>query len=293
MSLTNFVTRVFTPTEKEIVVKGLEQNIDNHEGMLEEILMVDDRAYADLAVYKMIDTTLRRSSFTGDIYKGNVLQFLRLTVKELAKNKNDYLKMLEKSFDREVIREGLDYHRVHLLQMCAAIDTFFDFATKFAAVLSANASSDLYKKDKIIMKYEEEINNYGFQQAAFYGIMIAHKRPSQLESAFAQGKDVPFIEERAKEMEAAYKEKVDPFRSNLIPVIGHIAIFVGEYWNSWITYRRDRAKEILNRIRMEQLYRKRAMEGATGEELENIKKQIEHYDKRIRILEQKIKDMES
>lgn len=292
MALQKFITDTFTPTEKETVVKGLVQNIEDNEEVLAEIFSVDDSVYKNSETYQRAEAMIRTSPHAGPHYHGQFYKFLRLSVEAIGKNKNDYVKMIERSFDREIIRSGLDYRRANLLQLCAGIDILFDWMIKFSAVISAETVQDPYQKEKVMQLYRAEVLDGNKLQAIGFLLGLVNTDVRNLRKMLDEMKDIPFVVERADEMISAYRSKLDPMRQGIIPVIGHIAIFIGEGLNALRKHRRDRAKEILNRIRMDQLMRKRQMEGATEEELESIQKQIDYYNKRIARLEQIIKDLE-
>lgn len=292
MSLQKFITDAFTPTEKDTVVKGLTQSIEDNEEILSEIFSVDDAVYKNSPTYQRVEALIRTNPHAGPHYRGQMYKFLRLAVDEIAKNKNDYVKMIERSFDREIIRSGLDYRRANLLQMCAGFEILFDWMIKLSAVISAEGSEDPYTKDKLLGLYREEVIDTNKIRTVGYILSLAFTDPRKLRELLDGMKDIPFIPERAQEMIAAYRGKLDPTKQGIFPFIGHAFIFLGETFNSIQKHRLDRAKEILNRIRVEQLMRKRQMEGASPEEIEALQKQIDHYNKRIARLEQIIKDIE-
>lgn len=292
MSISSFVSQVFTPTEKDILIKGLEQNIEDHAILGMELAEFGEAPFRPTRAYMHYDRVLKTNPHASGVYKGDLVRFLTLTIEKIEKNRPDYIKMIEGSFDREITRNGLDYRRIHLLQLCAAIDAFYDIVTKWIAVASAESVQDLYAKTKLIDQYRKEIMHDNTIRALGFIIKLVHTEPSKLDGLFKQMKDIPYIEDRASDVERTYKDRLDPMSTNIAPVFGHIAVFIGSLWNSWIAYRRDRAKEILKQVRMDQIYRKRAMENASPEELKQLKEQIKAGDRRIIKLEQKIKDME-
>lgn len=292
MSITKFVEQVFTPTEKEVLIKGLEQNVANHEILAMELTEIGDAPLRNTAIYQRYDRALRTNVHAASVYKGDLVRFLALTANKIEENVGKYTKYIEQSFDREVTRNGLDYRRAHLMQLCAAIDLFYSNLTKFIAVASAQTVKDVYAKQKMTQQYDKELSHDNTVRAMGYIVALLWKKPSELEAMLKDMKDIPFVEDRANEITRVYKDRLDPMKSGLAPGFGHIAVFIGGLINEWQTYRRDRAKEILKQVRIEQIYRKRAQEGASPEELKALEEQIKAGERRIIKLEQKIKDIE-
>lgn len=178
------------------------------------------------------------------------------------------------------------------MQLCAAIDIFYELLVKFISVASSQTVKDVYAKQKVTQQYAKELADDKTARVLGFICALIHKKPSDLESAFKAMKDVPYVADRANEITRVYKDRLDPMKSGLAPGFGHLVVFIGGLMNEWQTYRRDRAKEILKQVRMEQIYRKRAMEGASPEELAALEEQIKAGERRIMKLEQKIKDLE-
>jgi hypothetical protein len=292
MSLGKFISSLFASSKKDNVIKATETIIDTAELAGLEILQLKDADFSQFDVYKNVDFHFKNDRDVKAAYKGNLIQFLRGALEELVEDKSKIISILEESFRDDIQVEGLDYRRASLLQYVAAIDWFVDYVTKFGYVLSASAIKDPYTKMARLKEYEEFVVASKHKKAAGMIAGILRAGAKKLKTEMTKLKDISFVAENHDLMMKTQANRVDPLKMNLLPGIGHIALFLGDIWNDWVSFRAQRAKALKESAELNILYLERDKAGAPPEELERIEKQIKHYRARINKLDQQIKEMQ-
>lgn len=293
MSIKKFIQNVFSPTESSMIISGLRENIKNAEENVIKILEVNDKDVSKFNTYVLLDKWLRTETLTSKTYKKDTLfEYLQVVTQRLIDKQNDLIRYYEKSFNADVTLNGLDYRRANLLHLAASIDFFLDYVVKATALITEEAVSSNYPNKKLARLYRDQVSSVDKLRAFAVTSSVLGKIGKSMIKELDALADIPFVVESAEHLESTYRDKLNVTKSNLVPLVGHVSLFIGDVVNTFIKWRYDRAEALLDLTRIELMYAKRDREGnLSPEERVALEKQIENLQKRIAVLETKMESM--
>lgn len=289
MSLKKFFTDIFSSTNKDDLIKSLNISFDIAEKQVIPMLMLNDVDYQDTVTYKRLETNVKRD---GAGYNGQLIRYSRESLETLVDQREKIIKLLEEVFRDNIQAEGLDYRRANLIRLIDGYVFLIDYFGKFSFSVTAEAVPDAYRKKQLVKEYSDHCGSNENIRAAVILLNISRLKAKEITRSLEDLKDISFSVKSADVMAKSYGDKVDPLKLNILPGIGHLALYIGDAMNSWTKYRHERATHNLEATRLNVLYLERSKAGASPEELATIQTQIDFYNGRINTLEQKIEDME-
>lgn len=288
MSFKTFFNSIAPTLERDRIVRSLEKAFKVIETGVIPSLQFPDGLVANQKIMENLDGALQ--AFAPD-YRGQPITFMRLIATQLVSNKGKLLDIYERSFNKEIVVDAIDYKKAHLLEYAAAIIFFTEYAQKLTFAVTADAIQNVYQKRGVVEEYLAFCGNPAALRT--FGIICGalYVKPEKLSQALDAIKGLSFDPESHDLMTKMKGKQVDPMSMNMIPLVGHLSLLFGEMLNAAFDWYLKRAEDSLQATQLHILYLERAKEGASTEELAALEKQITYYRERVAKLEQRIESM--
>lgn len=288
-SLTSFVSKLMPKTSADMVTRAIDDFYEDIKKNIRPMYNINDDVGKRSGLYSTVDNGLKNSrNLPG--YRGMLIRFIRETLDELIKNETEMKSFMQSRFKTDILKESLDYEHAQLMHVVSGFGFFADYARKLSVSLIRTQMEDPYRPvDKMFESFCKNASNI-----ETFAIMlnIARAKPKDFAGAMKKLSNVSFSEDNQDVVRATMGDDADPYKTGFLGV-GAIGYIIGQFYNKYIVWRYDMAKE--TKLKQEQLliYLEREAAGASGEELEAIKKQIAYYDNNINKLSAYIEEIEA
>jgi hypothetical protein len=128
----------------------------------------------------------------------------------------------------------------------------------------------------------------------FVAVAFVMSHPvKDLRAAFSKVKGITFNPETDSDVRRHMGDDVvDPVKFGMVPVIGDMSYLVGRWFNEFLSYRQELAKEELEKLRIQTVLLKRRQDNSTDpREIDSLQKQLDYYNNRINKLQGKLDSM--
>jgi hypothetical protein len=288
VSFNKFFASISPSLERDRIVRSLEKAFKAIETTVLPSVQFEDKLVADQRVIDNLDTMFKSSA---EGYRGQPITFIRMVGQELVSNRSKILDIFERSFNKEIQVDAIDYKKAHLIEYAAAIAFYVEYTQKLVFAVTAAAVKNVYQKQGIV----EEFTQFCSDPAAIrsYAIICGalFVKPEKLSVTLDKLKSISYDPDSHDIMVRMKGKEVDPMQMNMIPLIGHISLLFGEMINAAFDHHLKRSEEILQSTQLHIYYLERQKEGASEDELKALEKQIAYYRERVAKLEARIEGM--
>lgn len=223
--------------------------------------------------------------------KGNFIVVIHESMRNAYENLDMLEVMIDKFYSDDVMRDGMTYLRINLLQYLEAIS----FASRFSRAIllwtyaaEISAVGEEYEGDEISEGEREWINKNS--STFFQCINIIGLKKKDIEKKLEEIPDVVATEENNQFIPRTIgKHKLDPFHFDLIPVklnpIYHVRMLITE----WQVARHRAAMEEKRMLEFRLLQMKQI---ESGKDDAKLQERIEYTEGRLQKLRYKLQEME-
>lgn len=202
-------------------------------------------------------------------------------------------KMVDKTFNIDVVGVGMTYHAANLLQFTEACAFVSKYSRKLLIYIYICESS-VYEEsgetlsDSLTKVEVDWINSNFISFCTAFNIVSG--KPQQVEKQFSAIPDIVITKDNATTLPATLgSDKIDPFQLSLIPIwmnpIYHVGMFVAE-WQA------DRYKAAKEEVRLLQLRKLNLEKLSNGKPDAKVQKEMKYMESRIQNINFKIDKME-
>jgi len=266
----------------------------------EELSTTIQSAYS-LAIPELKGKTLDNTTVQ---FKRQINSFDKSTFKTIAKaidiildNQDKITEVIHSEFTDETLKINVDYYKLNLLKYLEAINLFNDYtrmwlnAVVYETLVEKNIlvgiDSPTIKKDiahvnslDLISSFATAVNMLAIPFSEFLTSIKSLKGHLYNESDWDSGHNI-------------INNKLDPFRSNFLPVNWNPFYHLGLMVNAWRMAKYERNKAELARLQLMLLSLDQQKEVATSQEKkDNLEKQIKYYSNLSNKISAKIEDLE-
>lgn len=226
-------------------------------------------------------------------FRGNFVEVLAKVLGRASENLSTIEDLIEKKFAKDVMREGLTYHKANILQYVESITFFSKFARKVLIWTHACETNMIEDRTDRLGKEltPAERDWLRMHRKSFFTITtILSGKEADLKKTIEEVPDIVINPENTQGVLATVgARKLDPYHFGLIPVklnpIYHIGMAIAE----WQVSRYNSAVEEKRLLE----YRLMALEASKeGKKDANLQQQIEYTENRLQKLNFKIAKME-
>lgn len=275
--LINFVAGLLPNTSAVTINSEIDNFFEDMRKNIRPMFNIDDTVGFKSTIYITLDKYLKNNkASTG--YKGNLIQYMQLSLDELIKNEVAFKDFFNGRFKNDVLKEAMDYEHAQLMQMIAGFAFFADYTRKLAVSLIRSEINNPYKPvDKMFVDFIMRVDNL---DKLMIMLPVVRSKPSELATKLKPLEQISFSANNVDVVSSSLGVKQDPFRMGFLGTWGPFYL-VGQLYNTYITWRYDLAKD--TKAKQEQLVImfEKQKNGASPEELAAIQKKIDYYNNNI------------
>lgn len=292
MSLKTFFSLIAPSTEKRRLLKTMEVMYDDIDKVIMPSLAFDDNLVRNTKTYHRVNSALEGRDGPDNYRSDMVIRFLREgPIQTMIDEGPAIMRIVEKSFEKDIEVDGLDYKRANLIQYVTGMVFFVEYISKLTFVVSAEASENPMTKKKLIEEYRDFITNYENLKTFVALVNVYSIKAKKLSEALDKLQGVSF-DPRTHDAVMKVNKNIDPLSMNIVPGVGHLALLYNYIVNSIDERRMMGLKDRLTSTKMQILYLQRMQDGElTDEERESIEKQIRYYQGQVGKIEAKIESL--
>lgn len=289
--LSKIFSGLLEKTDKKIVMTRFDDIAVNIRDNTAPMCLLDATVGASTPPYKALDEIFKSRRLNVSGYGRSPILFIKESIDKFIDQRADWEILFKDSFRRDVFKEAMTYDQIQLLTFLLLLEEADTYIRKFLYVVARlEVNEPLKPKEKHF--YEDAMS-----QDSMYKLVVVlnalQAGPKEIAKSLSKIKDINY-QPGEEDIIARLKGKAaDPFQANLIPVIGDIAVFLGELHNLYVKRKYDMAAEEAQRLSTTVYYLERRKDGAGEEELATIQKQIDYYTNRINLLNARIEDIEA
>jgi hypothetical protein len=256
-----------------------------------EMYGIDTRAMADLMKtdFKSLDTVLRQR--VKD-YRGDVVALVRTLTDARIKEEGEFLDHIEKIYGPVVLQDALDYQKLYMLRYLDGLFFFNTYARKLILVMTNRLITDpdmVSAVDRMDVEYVMDRDNM-----TMFAIMLdtLAVKVADFRNVIGKLKNVQFKPETHDTLARGNRE-LDPYQSNLMPVVGGLVFALGRTYNLYLAKRLEEAKEQKDKLQVTLLLLRRKLDSTDDPaEQEKLCRQLDYYNNLLNKIAAKIEDIE-
>lgn len=221
------------------------------------------------------------------------------TIETILENEEAIAEMLTKEFHDENIKSVSDYHKLNVLKYVEALHLFNNYARMWinSAIYETSKvdNSELHSviKSPTLMNDAKFVMNYDNTSAVASAINMLSIPVSKFLDEIKNLKGHVFNEEDWEGGSSIINAKLDPFKSNFIPVMWNPIYHIGLIANAWRVERYERNKAELARLQLMIMGLKESKTTTNNSErISQLEKQINYYSNLSNKISAKIEKME-
>lgn len=226
-------------------------------------------------------------------HSGSVYFDVKRAIETIASQEDDVFKMVESTFNNEIIKAIIDYRSLNIIKYVESIHFFNQYARQ---LLTALVLEEFKDDPYLVTPVDKEATTFVLDPAninAFVKVIdVLTMDVSDFTKAIKNLEGFVFNEENYDAVKASNGRKLDPLTLGLLGNYNPF-LFFGKLSNDWRLTRHERNKETLSKLQLTILALKQRQEKTeTPEERERLEKQIKYHANRANRLNGKIEAME-
>lgn len=287
-------------------VKSLIPNLKK-DSVLEDIRITEDELRnVTIPAYKQADLFAKQWKFSSPAVtarisifntlvkkrKGNIIATIYDGVQNCLVNLTEVERMIERSYEDDIIGEGLTYFKANLLQFAEIAQFVSRYSRRFlnyvyAAETACYEGQSSLEEALIPVDIEWIEDNFvNFCQA----LLIVNREVKDLQQALNNVPEIVITGDNMSTLEASLGiKKIDPLQTGFIPVVLNPCYHIGMLWATWQTNRYHAAKEEIKCLQL----RKANLEAlSNGKPNAKVQKEIDYIEDKIQNYMKKNAEME-
>ena len=286
--LVAFVSALMPNFEKSRILEDL-NSVHKEMKLTREMLAVDHGLFNRTAKKTVSDLETELNSHVKG-YRGDLIGLIRQVADLQLKEKDDLVDFIDEIYAGVVIRDSMDYRKVHMLRYVDGLSFFNGYARKLILFL-ANHLVDDRSIASVMDRADEEFINDRRNQRSFAVVVSAMMfKVKDIRKSLDKVGKVSFNSETHGML--SRQMDTDPMRLGLLPVVGSFVYHVGMEINLMMAARQERAKEEREKLRIMVMLLNRKLDGVDDpKERARLEKQLEYHNNRINKLSAKIDDL--
>lgn len=235
---------------------------------------------SDYYVVEALDKELSRVGLRGNIW-AELRELLHKRLSEWEKL-ND---ILEDSFQKEIVTDGMDYYRLQILFVVSLYRFWGEYVRKLILVSAARTRGSMKGINK---EYQDFVEDKQHREAFVSITEIMKMEFRDVKIAAEKGKDISVVNGPGSDNIA---KRAQGIKSGFVPIALNPILYINRLFNQLVAFRYDLIKQQKEALEMEIMYMERQKAGATEDELAEIETVIQKMKSRIAVLEAKIEDI--
>jgi len=188
--------------------------------------------------FNSLDTVLRQRV---KAYRGDVVTLVRETLNARIAEEGEFIDHIEKMYGPVVLQDTLDYQKLYMLRYLDGLFFFNTYARKLILVMTNSLVNDpdvVSVVDRMDVDFVMDKDNM-----LMFAIMldVLTVKVSDFSKAIGKLKHVQFKPETHDVLTRGNRE-LDPYQSNLMPVVGGLVFALGRTYNLYLAKRLEEAK---------------------------------------------------
>ncbi|AXH70843.1 virion structural protein [Vibrio phage BONAISHI] len=274
MSILGFFSGLAAPSiERNRLVHVFEETMRKMEKLTLKTLQINDAPYKDIKLHATLDSNLRRP-YGPNGYRGDPHRFMRDTLTQLLSQQRDIVRLIENTFNKNIDIDQISYEKAHLIQYVSAAIFVNEYILRYTYAVTGMAVKDLYRKQGTINDYAAFCGDLDNLKTFSICLGAMSYKAKDLSQALKPLRDISFDPETHQSLAVIRNKEIDPLSMNLIPIVGHASLLVGELLNSYAEWSYKLAESQMETAELNIMYLERDKAGASPEELAAIEDRI-------------------
>lgn len=283
----DFVDTILPSFERIQILDEVERVIKDTKEVVLPGLDINDETIRSSATHNMVFNALNRSG--GKLFKGNVVNYIKKVTELTIDGKDDLIKLVEKTFNRKISKEGLDYKRGHLLHLVSLLEFYNRYAIQFLLVTTKEVLDDkYYPVDKVESMFVKDSDNINKFVAVCHALEHEFKNYTKL---MVKVDGITMDEDTREVTETTLGEDADPLSVGFYTVDFNPFYLIGKVANQIYVFFFDIKREQARKLALHVTKLKQQREGASEEEIAAIDKAIGYHSDRLNKMNGEIEEV--
>lgn len=271
IQITEEIERVFKDT-RDVTHPALDINVDT----------IDKTS-----TYSLLFNSIDRAG--SKHFRGDLIKYIKEITTKTLDGKGDLIKLVEKAFNRTIVREGLDYKRGHMLHVIALLEFYNRYVIQFLLVTTKEALGDkYYPVDKSEKAFVTDVLNVRKFTALCLALENEFKNYDRL---LAKVDGITMDEETREASETILGKEADPLSVGFYTVDFNPFYQLGKLFNQVYVFFFDIKREQASKLSLHIVKLKQQREDANSEALAGIDKAIAYHSNRLNKLNGEIEEV--
>ena len=280
---TTFVDTMLPSIARNSILDHIQRIMKDLDEVVIPSLSVENNTIERTDAYKFLERSIKSETTK---YRGSVIGYMKETAQRLLDGQRDLETLINKTFGKEIAKEGLDYKRAQILNMINLLEFFNRYTLQFLLVATKEALADKYygseKRDKDYVLSNNNANLYGKVCLAL------EKKFSEYDKIMRKLDGVTIDQETRALTESNLGKEADPMETNFYTVDFNIFYLIGKVYNGLYVYFFEIKQQQALKLQQHVVKLKLKRDGASDEELVEVDKAIVYHTNRLNRLQGEI-----